>query len=537
VGDDVATVIDRPQPSTTSATGAGAAAAVEATRLQGLMRGIAASSLVTALIVLALAGDPLAQRIHAIALGATAVASGITSLLLRKNRPLYTKLAIYVVGAQIAVLLTGYDFWGVFSTYGALVPLTVYIVAGNMTKAEAIVGTVACVAAQTGFAVATVLGWIQSRGLVEPVRAPLYVQLVAIALIQLITIGAMLAGRAARRESERVLEEHNQALIELARRDAQLAEAYADARAARDGRRADVGRFTDQTLDGIQLGRVLGRGAMGEVYEASREGELLAVKILSPHLAADATARERFLREAGLVSAVTSPNVVRVVKVAGEHDLVPYIAMERLDGTDLGELIKRRSLLPPEEVLAIVEQIGAALDASHAAGIVHRDLKPSNVFACGTTWKLIDFGASMWQDGSGTLTQGNIVGTPGYMAPEQARGEPVDRRCDIYAFGALIYRLVTGVPAVVPRDLPVMLQEVSYRMPAQPSHVAPGIPRGVEAVLAIALAKAPSDRFASAGELAKAFSTASAGKLDPALVARADRLLAVTPWGRWIDGR
>jgi serine/threonine-protein kinase len=537
VGDDVATVIDRPQPSTTSATSAGTAAAVEATRLRGLMLGIAASSLATALIVLALAGDPFAQRLHAIALGACGVISGITAALLTKNRPIFVKIAIYVIGGQIAVLLTGYYFWGVFSTYGALVPLTIYIAAGNTTKAEAIVGTGVCVAAQTGFALATVLGWIESRGLVEPVRAPVYVQLVAIALIQAITIGAMVAGRAARRESERVLEEHNKALIELARRDAQLAEAYADARAARDGRRADVGRFTDQTLDGIKIGRVLGRGAMGEVYEAMREGEPLAVKILSPHLAADATARERFLREAGLVSAVTSPNVVRVLKVAGDHDLVPYIAMERLDGTDLGQLIKRRSLLPSDDVLAIVEQVGAALDAVHAAGVVHRDLKPSNVFATGAAWKLIDFGASMWQDGGGTLTQGNIVGTPGYMAPEQARGEAVDKRCDIYAFGAMIYRLVTGVPAVVPRDLPVMLQEVSYRMPPQPSQVAPGISRGVEAVLAIALAKPPKDRFASAGELARAFRLASAGKLDPALTARADKILAATPWGTWIDGR
>jgi serine/threonine-protein kinase len=253
--------------------------------------------------------------------------------------------------------------------------------------------------------------------------------------------------------------------------------------------------------------------------------------------AADATARERFLREAGLVSAVTSPNVVRVVKVAGEHELVPYIAMERLDGTDLGQLIKRRSLLPSEDVLAIVEQVGDALHAVHAAGVVHRDLKPANVFASGPTWKLIDFGASMWQDGGGTLTQGNIVGTPGYMAPEQARGEPVDRRCDIYAFGAMIYRLVTGVPAVVPRDIAVMLQEVSYRMPAQPSQVAPGVSRDVEAVLAIALAKAPNDRFASAGELARAFRAAVTGTLDAAIVARADKLLAATPWGRWIDGR
>jgi serine/threonine-protein kinase len=551
VGDDAAKVTDQlqrtppaPRALTNPGATAGAAAAVEATRLRGLMRGIAASSLVTAVIVLALAGDPFAQRIHAIALGACGVVSAITSALLAKHRPIYFKLAIYVIAAQIGVLLTGYYFWGVFSTYGALVPLTIYIVAGNTTKLEAIVGTAACVVAQTGFALATVLGWIQARGLVEPVRAPLYTQIVAIVLIQAITIGAMLAGRAARRESERVIDEHNRALeqtnramLELSRRDAQLAEAYAEARAARDGRGADVGRFTDQVLDGIELGNVLGRGAMGEVYEATNGSEPLAVKILSPQFAADPLARERFLREAGVISAVSSPHVVRVVKVASEQDLVPYIAMERLHGTDLGEMIKQRSLLPSEDVLAIVDQLGAALDAVHKAGVVHRDLKPSNVFACGTTWKLIDFGASMWQDGGGTLTQGNIVGTPGYMAPEQARGEAVDHRCDIYAFGALIYRLVTGVPAVVPRDIPVMLQEVTYRMPPQPSQIAPGVSRDIEAVLAIALAKNPNDRFGSAGDAAAAFCAAAVDRLDPSIVERADLLLALAPWGAWLDGR
>ena len=279
LSDEPATVLDRPatrprvEVNASQMASARAIETLEAERLRGLMNGVCASSAVTMLIVLALGGDPTAARIHAAALGLTAVSSGIVAVLMRHPRRVWIRLAIYVLASQIAVLLTGFYFWGVFSTYGALVPLTMYIIAGNATKTEAVFGTAAVVLAQTGFSVATACGWIGSRGLVEPVlsRAPLFTQLVAVGLIQMITIRAMIAGRAARKQSETILEEHNKALVDLARREAQLAEAYADARAAREGDQAGLGRFSDQTIDGLRLGRVLGRGAMGEVYEATRD--------------------------------------------------------------------------------------------------------------------------------------------------------------------------------------------------------------------------------------------------------------------------
>jgi serine/threonine protein kinase len=295
-----------------------------------------------------------------------------------------------------------------------------------------------------------------------------------------------------------------------------------------------------------------GGGGMGDVYRAvDREtGRLVAVKLL--RATAPRVEQLRFAREIKVIAELRHPNIVEYVAHGTWADGRMFYAMEWLDGEDLSQR-QRRAPLGLREAVEVVRRSAAAMAAIHARGVVHRDLKLANIFLVrgkGTQIKLIDFGVVKLPPPGDPMglappegfedepdERGAIIGTPHFMAPEQARGEPVDRRCDIYAFGALIYRLVTGVPAVVPRDLPVMLQEVSYRMPAQPSHVAPGIPRGVEAVLAIALAKAPSDRFASAGELAKAFSTASAGKLDPALVARADRLLAVTPWGRWIDGR
>ena len=468
------------------------------------------------------------MRVHAGALTATAVAAAMSAIWFHRE------VAKWIVICQIVVLMTGYYFWGLFSAYSALVPLTLYILGGFTTPLEAILGTTALILAQTTYGVGTVLGYIESYSLVEPVpeRAPVASQLIALGLLQLIDIGAIVAGVAARKRSAVVLDEHNQALVELARREAQLAEAYAEARAAREAGLGGVGRFTEQTIDGFRLGEVLGRGAMGEVYAASRVGDELpfAMKILAPHLLGDSAARERFLRESAIVSAMTSKHVVRVVAVSPGSAVLPYIVMERLDGIDLAQLLKRQAVRPLDEIKEIIQQVAAGLDAAHRAGVIHRDLKPSNIFATGEgamrIWKLLDFGASKWRDSDGTLTQGNIVGTPGYMSPEQAQGRAVDQRSDVYALGVILYRMLTGVPAVVPGEVPAMLQEVAYRMPVQPSTRATISPQ-LEAVLAVALAKSPVHRFATAGELADAVVAAADGRLDRAISKRAEALLQI----------
>jgi serine/threonine-protein kinase len=516
-----------------------AIAAVEAQRMRGLMIGIAGSSAFVTVIVMLLHGDAWAQRVHAAALAGSAVLCIAVALWFRNPKRYRPRLALYTILTQLVVLVSGFYFWGVFSAYGALVPLTVYIAAGSATRYEAILGVTLLVVAQAGISLATVLGIIEARGLVEPVagRADLWTQIIAVVLIQLIAIGAAFAGLAAKRDSKAALESHNQALLDLARRDAQLAEAWADARAAREAGVGGLGRFTDQRIDDFEMGEVLGRGAMGEVYAAKTPGNNpVAVKILAPHLLRDQAARDRFLRESEIVSAINSPHVVKVLTVAPKDALVPYIAMERLEGTDLGQILKKRSSLPLAEIEEIVTQVAAGLDAAHKAGVIHRDLKPSNIFATGEgssrIWKLLDFGASKWHDGEGTLTRDNVVGTPGYMAPEQALGRTVDQRSDVYAFGVIIYRLLTGVPAVVPGEVPVMLQEVAYKMPVQPSKRAKISPP-LESVLAVALAKSPVHRFSTAGDLASAYRAAAAGKVDRAIHQRAQAVLADLPWDAW----
>lgn len=543
-GTAIETSIPSSARSSTFAISQQALAAVEAQRMRGMMTGLAVSSGVVAVIAMLLGGDRHAQVIHAAALGASAVITGCLAILFRNPKRYYPRLAVNVLYSQILVLMTGYYFWGVFSTYGALVPLSVYIAAGSATRGEAIIGVATLVAAQTSFQLATVLGWIESRGLVEPVleRAGLFTQLVAVVVIQAITIGSALGGRAARKDAADALDAHNQVLLELARREAQLAEAHEDARAAREAGLGGVGRFTEHTIDGLKLGEVLGRGAMGEIYAAQRPGEdaPLAVKILAPHLLRDQSARDRFLRESAIVSALTSKHVVRVVGVSPPDAVLPYIVMERLEGTDLAELLKQQPVRPLAEIEQIAVHVAAGLGAAHAAGVIHRDLKPSNIFATGEgsarIWKLLDFGASKWRDGEGTLTQDNIVGTPGYMAPEQALGRSVDQRSDVYAFGVILYRLLTGVPPVLPGELPAMLQEVAYRVPIQPSRRASVSPQ-LEAVLAVALAKSPVHRFATAPDLAEALRQAIAGKLDGAVARRAAVLLTDHPWGSWTTSK
>jgi serine/threonine-protein kinase len=211
--------------------------------------------------------------------------------------------------------------------------------------------------------------------------------------------------------------------------------------------------------------------------------------------------------------------------------------MERLHGATLGEIL-RAGPLSGDPLLAMVTQIGEALDRARDAGVVHRDLKPNNLFRCDAassaagaagTWKVLDFGIALLSDSSGTLTRGAAIGTPAYMAPEQARGELVDHRADLYALGAVIYRCLTGRVPFIARDTLALLYAVVHTMPARPSALAAVSPQ-VEAFLQIALAKSRDARFTSGAELAMALSAAAQGALPDLLIRRARRLGQQLAW-------
>ena len=519
-----------------------ALAHIKAHRIRGLMLSSTIASIVAGVLVLfVMSGHPDASRLHAYSLFASAVASGLYVVIFRDPRRFNVYIAMTIVIAQFFVMITGYHYWGVFSAYAAIVPLTIYVASdGTESDKAALFITGIAVVAQSVFALATVFDWVETRSLVDVVRGNRTNEVVAIGLVGMIAFGAVLLGREQRQRTRSILDEHKRALRALALREAQLAEAQAEVADARRAGEGGAGRFTDQNIGGFLLGEVLGRGTMGEVYAATRASDNMpcAVKLLASHLLRDAEAHDRFQRESAMLLSLQSDHVVRVFAVSTGDQRQPFLAMERLVGVDLAQVLKERPILPLPEVADIVRQIATGLDAAHAAGVIHRDLKPQNLFAAGPeharTWKIIDFGIGKWSDSDGALTKDQILGTPGYMAPEQALGRDVTARGDIYSLGVILYRLVTGVPVVRPGDVPAMLHEVVYKVPQQPSQVT-DVPPQVEAVIAVALAKDPADRFASAGELARALDDASGARLDRAVGDRAARVIAKTPWGTWIE--
>jgi eukaryotic-like serine/threonine-protein kinase len=299
------------------------------------------------------------------------------------------------------------------------------------------------------------------------------------------------------------------------------------------------GRFSGAMAGAYRLAAVIGRGAMGEIYAATHvdSGDRAAVKLLSLNSLESSTVIQRFLREGEIAMHLQSPHIVRVLNVGATREGAPYIAMELLIGNDLAFHLRQKKQLDLAETVKLAEQVARGLSVAHAASVVHRDIKPQNLFLTDQTdkpiWKILDFGVAKLQDSSGTLTQSAVVGTPGYMSPEQARGgDDVDLRSDIFSLGAVIYRSLTGRPPFAGADMPAILFEIVYKSPIRPSEATPGLPRDVDLVLAIALAKRRSDRFSSALEFAEAFRHAARGKLSTTLRERARTLVDEYPWGK-----
>lgn len=347
---------------------------------------------------------------------------------------------------------------------------------------------------------------------------------------------AFTAGRMMRREMARMVEKVERAVREASYRDALFREAR-DALKQAAGLGAP-GRFTDQEIDGFRLGEVIGRGGMGEVYAATRSEDerAAAVKLLRLDFLGDRSALSRFEREATIAASINSPHVVTVLSVSGSDSVLPYIAMERLSGTDLATYLRDRGRLPIDEVCDMVRQVASGLSAAHAGKVVHRDLKPSNVFrtqvedSLEPVWKILDFGVSKLSGAVDvTLTANELVGTPQYMAPEQARGErELDARADVYALAAITYRALVGEPPFV-GELPSLLTQIMEKMPSAPSRRA-ALHAEVDLALALGLAKRPEERLESADAFARALTQAARGELEPALRARAQALLEKQPY-------
>jgi serine/threonine protein kinase len=284
-----------------------------------------------------------------------------------------------------------------------------------------------------------------------------------------------------------------------------------------------LGKLLGETY---QIVRVVGEGGMGRVYEARHlrlKDRRFAVKVLHAELARQPEVVVRFQREAESASAITHDNVVDVFDVHRTVDGRPYMVGEFLEGIELGAYLDQAGKLEAAEAVRIARQICQALIAAHKSGIVHRDMKPENVFLVGEgpnkRVKVLDFGISKAAQRNTNLTRtGTIMGTPSYMAPEQARGEGVDHRADVYAVGATLYHLVTGSKPFDADDPGAILTAVLTEEPVRPRTIEPRIPEGLELVIQRAMAKDPRDRYQTMAELDQALASFDATSLARVLV-------------------
>ncbi|MBN1527519.1 MAG: serine/threonine protein kinase [Thermoleophilaceae bacterium] len=281
----------------------------------------------------------------------------------------------------------------------------------------------------------------------------------------------------------------------------------------------------DSTFAGCRIEAVAGRGGMGVVYRATQHplGRTVALKVVAPERAADPVFHARFERETRLAASIDHPNVIPVYE-AGESDGRLYLVMRWVDGGDLQRLIANAGRLEPATAAAIVAQVGAGLEAAHAAGLVHRDVKPANVLIAGEPGTghvyLTDFGLVLDPAGGTRVTStGDLLGTVDYMAPEQLEGGEVSPRTDVYALGCVLHAALTGRPPFRRETYPATMLAALNEPPPRASDTA-GVPAAYDHVIERALAKRPGDRYSSAHAFVDALSAATGSAREAPAAAR-----------------
>ena len=506
------------------------------------VRGFAAATLV--ICVFAMLAEPFVVGVwwlRALTMGTIAFVGGVSArtFWLARDPSLYTRRVARTFAAAVLAGSTVFTYRvGVFSPAPILATLSVAFFAFGEDRLLAYVYSAATAAAYALTAMLVSTGAIADAGAMQAMVIPASSRNVAVVVVLLAFALVLASMRHARRSMLDAIGRSNDWFREARRREAKRGEADRDLDQLLKMSAGEIAPYNGTRAGKYMLDARIGRGAMGEVYAAKDAvtGQPAAVKLLHPSMQEDALYMQRFLREGEAASKLRAPNVVSIFEVGKLEDGAPYIAMELLRGHDLGWHLRRRTSLAIDEVVYLVEQVAAGLETARLAGVVHRDLKPPNLFLAqqkdaSPIWKILDFGVSRLTDSSGTLTKDIIVGTPGYMSPEQAGGLAATHRSDLFSFGAVVYRALTGHPPFTAVDTPQTLYQVVYRNPVRPSALVASLPPDVDLVLAIALAKDPADRFASALAMSRAFTAAAKSALDPEMRLHGRTLVAALPWG------
>jgi hypothetical protein len=459
--------------------------------------------LAAGLLALAIGGDRLAQILFWVGVSVMSAANvGLVWLAPKR-------VGVLWIIATCGVLPMLYYF-GPFSAVVMVPILGIIFISLGRSRWISMSIMVICVVAHLALALPMIFGWIADVGVMSSEGVALHQKVFAEVLIVAFQFSGFALGRWARSANTTAVAELQNAMQIIGDQQQVLAEAKDD-----DARQkhADEGRWSGQQMGRWKIGHVLGRGAMGDVYEAhGSDGISIAIKMLNARTTASPNLVERFHREMEVAARLVSPHIVNVLEVSPPDAPVPFLAMERLYGTDLATRLRSEPRMPSDELGVMLDQVSRGLEVARVAGVVHRDLKPHNLFLHeSATWKILDFGVAKLVGGEGTLTGEGVVGTPQYMAPEQASGGSVTHLADVYALGAIAYRCLTGRSPFKGKDLSELVYQVVHTPPVRPGQLGK-VSRSVEDVLAVAMAKDPRRRFPSAVSFAQAFIAARRGR-------------------------
>lgn len=433
--------------------------------------------------------------------------------------------------AIVATLAIGPSYiLGLHSGFAAVVAVTLFVDGSFRSATSAATGrwVLIAVVATSWIAFGLIRAGVIPDSVVTPVlhHEPAWSGFVIQLCVTAVYVTAFVLGRAINGRYADLVRRNEEAARDAANKEALLASARAEVERVLEGYAG--GLFTGSRIGTYDVGRLLGRGGMGEVYVASRDGVEVALKVIRADRAGSAANLKRFGREAEALLRVESPYVARVLDVGTEDGRLPFLAMELVAGSSLAEQLHGSERLELAVARQLCRDVARGLADVHRAGVVHRDIKPHNLVLTtingAPRWKLVDFGIAKL-DGAVQATTGRvIVGTPAYMAPEQLAGRPADARSDLYSLCLVVFRVLAGRPAFSNNRVTQTGQH-----PPDPCRV-PDLPLDVGLALRIGLATSPADRFASASDLEAAFDAAFAGRLEPGIRDRAHALRVQEPW-------